>query len=149
MERNISKRGFVDYKHWVKIIFLDLFILFIAFTFVFPFLNQKQWSSLYGVYYPIPKAIGINMHQNLSMYDLKHVVNHEVGHHIWYKCLNNSLINQYKQIYNNINRSCKERDSLTEDFAESYAVFSLSDWKLCKEKNKFFTKIYYINVECS
>ena len=138
----------MNITHWIKVILLDLFILFIAFTFVYPVLNQKQWSSLYGVYYQIPKAIGINMHQNLSMYDLKHVVNHEVGHHIWYKCLSNSLRNQYETLYN-LNESCNERNSLTEDFAESYAEFSLSDLMLCKEKNKFFMDIYYLNMECS
>ena len=66
---------------------------------------------------------------------------HEYGHDIWFHRINETLKEEYKEIYKNEN--CVINEKISEDFAYSYENFEYynDDFWRCTEKYNFFKRL--------
>ena len=92
------------------------------------------------------------MHKNLSMEDLKYIINHEVGHYIWDKCLESKYKVQYKKLFAELIKNCKYNKDLEEDFSNSYANFIFYRYYFendCLSKYEYFRKLSKVELNCN
>lgn len=141
-------------KEKIKLLLKSIFfwaILNIVFLIFFFFYLFPLASEYNGFYYVGLNSISIKP-QNLTLYEVRYVVNHEGGHYLWYKCLNQSLKDYYNTIYWELNKSeewgfCNYHSNIYEDFASSYAHYITGYWN-CPAKADYFRELGKERLKC-
>lgn len=73
---------------------------------------------------------------------------HEIGHYVWYDCLNHIKKDIYRNIWDD--KNCVfDNEEIEESFAYSYSCYMTPACKLCKEKDKYFAEIKNMILECN
>jgi hypothetical protein len=95
-----------------------------------------------GVYFP-PTDMVMFYGKDYSPDELHYIANHEIGHHVWFKYLNDEQRAEYNSIFKNSKYFITEYSKMNveENFAEEYAFFmACNKGKHCvsKDRSKFF-----------
>ncbi|MEK6883365.1 MAG: hypothetical protein AABY22_27300 [Nanoarchaeota archaeon] len=139
-------------------IFKDFIIIlligFIVSIVIIPTIIKYENKNLNGYYFHYfnDNEIGINMQRNMSMEFLRYIINHEVGHYVWAKCLQNEHKNQYKKLFKILTKNCKYKNNVEEDFADSYSYFMTYIYYFqneCVSKDEYFKKLSKIKLNCN
>ena len=77
-----------------------------------------------GIYFP-PTDMVMFYGKNYSPDELHYIANHEIGHHVWFKYLNDIQRKEYINIFKDSNYFITEysKTNVEENFAEEYAFY--------------------------
>ena len=142
MRKKTIKRNLFVVLFCISVIITSLYFSFIL------FINFKKSE---GFYIAVPPTLGVKI-TGLNAYQARYVLNHEIGHHIYFKCISKKLREEYNLVYNQTD--CKWEDNTNEDFAESYAIYqsnyfdNLIKEGYCLEKTRYFSKLENTKFDC-
>ena len=146
MLKNLKEKKYNSY-HVIFIGILPLIVSVVLIYYAVPTIMKHEAESVDGWYFVNSQTIGIQI-DNLTAYRIRHVINHEVGHHIWHTCLNSSQINDWKSL--NISDECIFYNDTNEDFAESYASYLMGyEYSYdCFAKHRYFSNLSKERLKC-
>jgi len=95
-----------------------------------------------GIYFP-PTDMVMFYGKGYSADELHYIADHEIGHHVWFRDLNDNQRERYINIYNDSNYYITEYSKTTveENFAEEYAFYMACNKGtecISKDRVKFF-----------
>jgi len=95
-----------------------------------------------GIYFP-PTDMVMFYGKGYTADELHYIADHEIGHHVWFRDLNDNQRERYINIYNDSNYYITEysKTNAEENFAEEYAFYRACDkeyYCLSKDRIKFF-----------
>ena len=141
MVKNKSKNFWKDLKHSFIINFVSMLIIIIfATVFNIGKLSLIMTDSV-GLYRSKTSWIAINV-DNKTPSEIEFTIHHEIGHHIYSQCLNNTIKKEYENTIFSKITECEiyYPNNINEDFAESYACYKTFCFQ-CNLKNDFFKRI--------
>ena len=138
-------------KTFLKSLFITMLGGSFTFIILMPISFNIWLSNINGFYVSGDiNELGIRTDGNFTMWRLRYVLTHEVGHYVWFKCLNKTQRFEFRELYKNLDEECKYLDEVNEDFAESYTYFLITEEfpYQCMNKYKWFYNLSVQKLRC-